>query len=55
LERKIAIYGNKYFELLFGQYEEIAILDSRPTHLRDGFDVMTVDRRRKPPIDAFVE
>jgi len=42
-------------ELFFGQHEEVAVFDSRPTHLRDCFDVMTCDRRRKPPIDAFVE
>jgi len=40
LELKVAIYGKEAVKICRRSPQELAVLDSRPTHLFDGFDCM---------------
>ena len=54
LKSKIAVDGHKRVKLLLGQSEQVAVLDTCPTHLRNGQDFVSSDLLCKSAVDAFV-
>jgi hypothetical protein len=55
LIRQISIDGYQNIEFMLRPLKQLAILEPRPTSVRDRLYFMALDMSREAPIDAFIE